>query len=233
MSELAADPNLFLLVHQHLATILHQLEARTTDQAVTGQPLKNSVPFDEARIALFREIFSQFEPGPSRLLLSRILAGRGLTVTGERRELCRRAAHALALLLPANTRGLSFSSDAACKYQLLIKAADGLRASYSFSGPSCSCRDREAAGSGGCPECSNAWSSSVVGTIVSILASTDMNSCTVHSRLLATVEGTLHNATIWSKLRSDSDKKSFLRKFGLGQGDEDILNFFSGQLTVS
>lgn len=241
LSELASDPTLFLLIHQHFSGILHAMENGRGEAAVAGQPVKSSLGLDESRIFPLLDIFSGLTAGERRALLYVLLAGRPLEIRSPARESGRRIAHALSLVLPNNR-----ARDATYFANVVITSTDGGEvnnslvldpgngAKFAFRSQVCSCRGDSSCSesscrlrtTSSCAQCQQADSSVAVGRLLSVVSCSELNSCTVHTRILSTVQGILYHAKVWARLRPGTEKKNFLWKLGFGAGDGEILNFF-------
>ena len=205
----------------------------TTENAVVGQPVKLSPVLEESRIFSFLNIINGLTPGAGRLLLFSILAGRTLEIRSSNRELGRRTADALSLVLPNNkTRDFTYfanvvltSSDDNGFHQTLTVKTPG---SFSFKSVSCRCSENP----GNCSDCTSVGGSMAVGRLFNIVKCCELNSCTVHTSILAAVEGILVYAKIWKRIKSGADKRTFLRRLGFGFSDAEILNFFQGISTI-
>jgi len=239
LSELASDPNLFHLIHTHFADALCLIEELRSEIAVVGQPMKSSLSMDEARILTLCDIVKSLPQPATSVLLFNVLAGQTIEISSSRRELSRHIASALSIILPNNPKRDStyFANvvlSSVCQSNHFKYSLNVDYGSHSFTCKSCNGFDFDAhcesnnlaSNTDLCKNCKSAGSSLAVGRLLRILSSQDLSPCTLHTRILSTVEGILHTAKIWSKNRTDHERKVFLRKFNLIQSDSAILNFF-------
>ena len=242
LSELASDSTLFLLIHSNFADILREMEELRSEVAVAGQPMKCSVLMEESRILTICDIVRGLSPPATAVLLFNVLAGKTIEIISSRREISRQIASALSIILPNNKRRdstyfanviLSSSSRSTdFNHSLTVDASE--KSNFQFSCRLCnsskkgvdSYNNDASSKLGSCVECASAGSSLSVGRLLKILSCRDLNPCTLHTRILTTVEGILNTAKIWSKNRTDNERKIFLRKLNFAPSDAEILNFF-------
>ena len=228
------------------------LESWRGEQAVTGQPVKTSLVIDQQRILLLTTIFNDLPPPTGKWLLTCLLAGHAVgikcrvtaAVGGTPREIGRRVAECLALVLPNNKERdakifanivLAGSTDgaalpAACDdadnssvvfpNQLTITSQPGSsRLVFSFnSSQVCLC--------GECRKCRTHVTSASVNKMARLVTCPGLQSFALHAKILTIVEGILQKARLWPKLGTVGERKTFLRGLELNASDANILDFF-------
>ncbi len=189
--------------------------------------MKVSPVLEETRILSFLNIINGLEPSAGRLLIFSLLAGRTLEIRSSTREVGRRIADALSLILPNNkTRDVTYFANVV----LTRTEGNGFNQTlevnnqgcFSFTSIRCKCEENV----GNCSECSTVSNSTAVQRMINVAKCCELNSCTVHTSILAAVEGILAHAKVWKRIGSGADKRTFLRRLGFGFSDAEILNFF-------
>lgn len=180
---------------------------------------------------MFLRIVASFQGPTAKVLLYTLLAGRALQISSCGRDTGRQVADALSSFLPNNKNRdstyfanvvLSASENSEFNYTLTVRGAP-VAPTYHFHSRLCTCHG---AADSCCTDCSYAGSSTAVGQLHTILCCPYLKSEVVHTKVLAVVQGILHHANIWSKLKHGADKRTFISRMGFAASDAQILNFF-------
>jgi len=239
LKQLTYDESIFLRLHTKFCSLLTHLESVKTENVVIGCPVQCTLTFNESRILLLVNILSSLSRTQCGVLLHNLLSGKGLEVRSPDRESGRIVADALAALLPNNKQHESVyfanvilsplegdcSNIELVSHSLIVK--DGNLKMFSFIDDKCGCTvKQECDDVMMCRWCHLTTSSTIVIKLVHLLHSAKLHSTVLHTKLLTTVEATLNQAKVWSKLKSQFEETSCLKRFGFCESDASILNFF-------
>eukprot|EP00088_Acartia_fossae_P016880 TRINITY_DN1950_c0_g1_i1.p1 TRINITY_DN1950_c0_g1~~TRINITY_DN1950_c0_g1_i1.p1 ORF type:complete len:511 (-),score=65.52 TRINITY_DN1950_c0_g1_i1:445-1977(-) len=250
LEHLTGDKSIFLRLHQKFSSLLARLAISKTEFAVIGAPVQCTLAFNESRILLLVKLVSSLSRRHSGVMLYNMLTGQGLEIScmsdnssstdsGCFRQTNRMVADALASLLPNNKRDesvyfanvlLTSSSSSTnttlattgiLQHSLIVQ--DSKCSSFTFIDSKCSCKNEVNM----CSNCYTPTSSRIVIKFLQLLYESTLNTTILHTKLVTLVEGTLNQAKVWTKLKSQYEEKKFLKQFGHHDSDAKVLSFFT------
>jgi len=239
LKQLTYDESIFLRLHTKFCSMLTHLESVKTENVVIGCPVQCTLTFNESRILLLVNILSSLSKNQSGVLLHNLLSGKGLEIRSPDRESGRIVADALAALLPNNKQFESVyfanvilsplegdcSNIKLVSHSLIVKDAD--LKMFSFIDDKCGCTPKQECDDVMmCRWCDLTTSSRIVIKLVNLLHTAKLHSTVLHTKLCTTVEATLNQAKVWSKLKSQFEETRCLKRFGFCESDASILDFF-------
>ena len=252
LEHLTGDKTIFIRLHQKFTSLLARLATSKTEFAVIGAPVQCTLAFNESRIMLLVKLVSSLSRRHSGVMLYNLLTGQGLEISclsdnssstdiGYSRQTNRIVADALASLLPNNKRAepvyfanvlLTSSTSKCCtstapttagilQHSLIVQ--DSNCSSFTFIDSKCSCKNEVNM----CSNCDTPTSSRIVMKFLQLLYESTLNTTILHTKLVTLVEGTLNQAKVWTKLKSQYEERKFLKQFGHHDSDAKVLAFFT------
>jgi len=228
LKDLTMDPNIYETIHGQFVRILTSLEKSLKEKVLSGQPMKSSVIFPKASLETLLKILSQIGLPNFKILLDHLLSGKTLQIKSKLRQLSRRVAESLCMLLPNNlSRNPSYfanlvlaTSDMDNIYpQLKVGLEQSPESQFVFK--SCSCHRGLT-----CLSCPHVMPSNFVAKFCKIFSNLKIPKTIQEMSIRSFGEMILLQSRVYMKLKTQSEKKLFLNKNGFTALDEEILNFF-------
>lgn len=235
LRELTDDPHVFNSIHSAFVKIITSMELRLKETVLSGQPMKSSVIFSRTSLPLLLDVLAQVGPSSFKVILYYLLSGKRLQVRSSLRQLARRVAEGLCILLPNNLRANScFANLVVASQQVEEEESPQLRVEekaqqssplqFKFLPPGCCCSIHV----DNCSACMKPFQvvSSFVSKICKIFSNINLPATIQEMSVRSFSEKILLHSRVYQKLKTATEKRSFLSQNGFTSTDEEILNFF-------